>query len=91
MYLPQFLVGMFLTSGIVGLWAYVATGSVWSAAGWTIVNLLILQIGYFAFVIRRVYKRTTADAWQIRRPPVMFSHSTAMARSPRATPDRVTT
>ncbi|MBZ9700817.1 hypothetical protein LB530_07955 [Mesorhizobium sp. CO1-1-3] len=62
MYLPQFLVGMFLTSGIVGLWAYAATGSVWSAAGWTIINLLILQIGYFAFVIRRVYKRTTADA-----------------------------
>ena len=62
MYLPQFLVGMFLTSVIVGLWAHAATGSIWTAAGWTIIDLVILQVAYFAFVIRLVYKRTTADA-----------------------------
>jgi len=69
MYLPQFLVGMFLTSGIVGLWTYAATGSVWSAVGWAIVDLVILQVGYFALVIRLVYKRTTADAAENSAPP----------------------
>ena len=61
MYLAQFLVGMFLTSVAVGLWAYAATGSIWTAVGWTIIDLVLLQVGYFAFVIRHVYKRTTAD------------------------------
>ena len=69
MYLPHFLIGMFLTSGIVGLWAYAATGSVWKAVGWTIVDVVILQVGYFAFVIRLVYKRTTADAAANSAPP----------------------
>lgn len=62
MYLPQFLVGMFFTSGIVALWAYTATGSIWSAFGWAIVDLVLLQVGYFAFVIRLVYKRAKAGA-----------------------------
>lgn len=62
MYLPQFLVGMFLTSGVVALWTYTATGSIWSALGWAIVDLVLLQVGYFAFVIRLVYKRGRADA-----------------------------
>lgn len=69
MYLPQFMVGMFLTSGIVGLWAYAATGSVWSAVGWTIIDLVVLQVAYFAFVIRLVYKRTTAEAAANSAPP----------------------
>ncbi len=69
MYLAQFLVGMFLTSSAVGLWAYAATGSVWSAVGWTIIDLVILQVAYFAFVIRLVYKRTTADAAANSAPP----------------------
>ena len=62
MYLPQFLAGMFFTSGIVALWTYTATGSVWSALSWTIVDLVVLQVGYFAFVIRLAYKRPRVDA-----------------------------
>lgn len=69
MYLAQFLLGMFLTSGIVCLWAYAATGSIWTAVGWAIIDLVVLQVAYFAFVIRLVYKRTTADAAANSAPP----------------------
>ena len=69
MYISQLLVGMFLTSVAVGLWAYAATGSIWTAVGWTIIDLVLLQVAYFAFVIRLVYKRTTADAAANSAPP----------------------
>jgi hypothetical protein len=62
MYLPQFLVGMFVTSAIVAVWTYAATGSVWTALGWATIDLVVLQVGYFAFVIRLISKGSTADA-----------------------------
>ncbi|AZO41783.1 MULTISPECIES: exopolysaccharide production repressor protein [unclassified Mesorhizobium] len=62
MYLPQFVVGMFVTSAIVAVWTYAVTGSVWTALGWAIIDLVVLQVGYFVFVIRLVYKGATADA-----------------------------
>ncbi len=62
MYLPQFLVGMFVTSTIVAVWTYTVTGSVWTALGWAIIDLVVLQVGYVVFVIRLVSKDATADA-----------------------------
>ncbi|MGX9575770.1 hypothetical protein [Mesorhizobium sp. f-mel] len=57
MFFPQFLVGMLTTSGIVGTWAYAATGSIWKAAAWGIIVAVLLQVGYFALVFRLVYRR----------------------------------
>lgn len=57
MYFPQFLVGMAATSGVVGAWAYVATGSIWKAVAWGIIAAALLQVGYFALVLRLVYGR----------------------------------
>ena len=77
MYFPQFLVGMLTTSGVVGAWAYLATGSIWKAFVWGIIIAALLQVGYFALVIRLVYGRrdteqeaeeTTPDA--TKRPVV---------------------
>ncbi|QND60556.1 exopolysaccharide production repressor protein [Mesorhizobium huakuii] len=57
MYFPQFLLGMLTTSGVVGAWAYVATGSMWRAVAWGIIAAAVLQVGYFALVFRLVYGR----------------------------------
>ncbi len=57
MYFPQFLVGMFATSFIVAIWADIQTGSVWKALGWTILAMVILQVGYVGLVVRLIYKR----------------------------------
>lgn len=57
MYFPQFLVGMLTTSGIVSVWAYVATGSFWTAVAWGIIAAILLQVGYFTLVFRLVYGR----------------------------------
>ncbi|QPC95210.1 hypothetical protein GA829_19255 [Mesorhizobium sp. INR15] len=54
MYFPRFLIGMFATSGIVAIWAYTATGSIWKALVWTIIAAIVLQVGYFAVVVRRI-------------------------------------
>ena len=62
MYLPQFLVGMFVTSTIVAVWTYTVTGSVWIALGWATIDFVVLQVGYVVFVIRLVSKSATADA-----------------------------
>jgi hypothetical protein len=61
MYLPQFLVGMLTTSGVVGAWAYVATGSIWKAIVWGIIASVLLQVGYFALVFRLVYGRRDTE------------------------------
>lgn len=57
MYFPQFLMGMLTTSGAVGIWAYVATGSIWKAIAWGTITAVLLQAGYFALVFRLVYSR----------------------------------
>jgi exopolysaccharide production regulatory protein len=59
MYFPQFLVGMSATATVVAIWAYVETGSVWAALGWTILALVILQVGYVGLVIRLVFRRSS--------------------------------
>jgi hypothetical protein len=61
MYFPQFLVGMFTTSGVVGAWAYVATGSIWKVVAWGIIAAVLLQVGYFALVLRLVYGRRDTE------------------------------
>ncbi|WP_342780261.1 exopolysaccharide production repressor protein [Mesorhizobium intechi] len=53
---------MSATTIIVALWAYVATGSFWKALGWTIAVLVVLQIGYFALVMRLIYSRARKAA-----------------------------
>jgi len=53
---------MFVTSTIVAAWIYVVTGSVWTALGWAIIDLVVLQVGYFVFVMRLVSKGATAAA-----------------------------
>ncbi|TIS71356.1 MAG: hypothetical protein E5X00_24220, partial [Mesorhizobium sp.] len=55
MYFPQFLVGMLITSTVVGTWAYEATGSVWMSIAWSLLAALLLQVGYLAIVFRLVY------------------------------------
>ncbi|MGX5848919.1 hypothetical protein ACWGTO_17755 [Mesorhizobium sp. PL10] len=57
MYFPQFLVGMFATSFIVAIWAEMATGSIWKALGWTVLAMVILQLGYLGLVVRLIYRR----------------------------------
>ncbi|BCG83783.1 hypothetical protein MesoLj113b_73250 (plasmid) [Mesorhizobium sp. 113-3-3] len=48
---------MLTTSGVVGAWAYVATGSSWRAVAWGIIAAAVLQVGYFGLVFRMVYGR----------------------------------
>jgi hypothetical protein len=62
MYLPQFLVGMFATSFIVAIWADMGTGAVWTALGWAILALVILQLGYVALVVSLIYERASKGA-----------------------------
>lgn len=62
MYFPQFLVGMFATSFIVAIWADIETGSVWTALGWAILALVILQVGYIGLVVSLIFKRASKDA-----------------------------
>ncbi|MER8454080.1 hypothetical protein NKG60_29685 [Mesorhizobium sp. M1428] len=62
MYFPQFLVGMFVTSIVVAIWASIETGSVWTALGWAILSLFILQVGYIGLVVRGIYKRASEGA-----------------------------
>jgi len=57
MYFPQFLVGMAATSGVVAAWAYAATGSIWKAFVWGVIAAVLLQVGYFALVLRLIYGR----------------------------------
>jgi exopolysaccharide production repressor protein len=57
MYFPQFLIGMSATSAVVAIWTYMATGSLWNALAWTILTLIVLQVGYFVLVVRLIYKR----------------------------------
>lgn len=72
MYFPQFLVGMFTTSFIVAIWTYIATGSSWKALAWTILTLIILQVGYFLLAFGLFYKRSTkvTDAKQEPVSPI---------------------
>ncbi|KAA3447790.1 hypothetical protein C7I87_24665 [Mesorhizobium sp. SARCC-RB16n] len=58
MYFGPFLVGMSATTILIAVWTYVATGSFWEALVWMAVTLVILQAGYFAFVVRLIYRRT---------------------------------
>ncbi|TPI44443.1 hypothetical protein FJ414_01625 [Mesorhizobium sp. B3-1-6] len=55
MYFPQFLTGMVVTSGALAARAYGATGSLWIAAVWAILTLVLLQVGYFVLVLGIVY------------------------------------
>ena len=68
MYLPQFVTGMFITSAVVGAWTYVAKGSIWKAVAWGIIVGVVLQVGYFALVLRRVAGRDgEQETEEIRR------------------------
>ncbi|TIO10872.1 MAG: hypothetical protein E5X89_09410 [Mesorhizobium sp.] len=59
---PQFLVGMATASSIVALSTFLTTGSIWKALAWTIVTLIVLQVGYFVFVVRLIYGAGAEDA-----------------------------
>ncbi|PBB66209.1 hypothetical protein CK228_24075 [Mesorhizobium sp. WSM4312] len=59
MYFPQFLVGMFATSAVVAIWAGIETGSVGKALAWTVLTLMMLQVGYFLLAFGLFYKRST--------------------------------
>ncbi|TIM62392.1 MAG: hypothetical protein E5Y52_24415, partial [Mesorhizobium sp.] len=61
MYFPQFLVGMLITSSVVGTWAYEVTGSVWMSIAWSLLAALLLQVGYLAIVFRLVYGRRHSE------------------------------
>jgi len=77
MYFPQFLVGMSATTVVVAIWAYIEAGSIWTALGWAILALVILQVGYFGLVVRLIFRRSSeaADARAApvdRRSPLAF-------------------
>jgi hypothetical protein len=55
MRLPQFLLGMLVVSASVAAWAYLTTGSVWVALAWTAINATLLQVGYFALLVRLIH------------------------------------
>jgi exopolysaccharide production repressor protein len=57
MYFGQFLVGMSATAVIVAVWTYMATSSFWEAFAWTIVTLLVVQVGYFVLVVMLIFRR----------------------------------
>jgi len=69
MYFPQFLVGMFATSLGVAIWAYIVTGSIWSAFGWALLALITLQVGYIGLVLRLIYKRVSSRGEASAAPP----------------------
>ncbi|MGX7875667.1 hypothetical protein ACVDG5_025755 [Mesorhizobium sp. ORM6] len=50
---------MFATSFIVAIWADIQTGSAWKALAWTILTLIILQVGYFLLAFGLFYQRST--------------------------------
>ncbi|TIL26425.1 MAG: hypothetical protein E5Y32_17950 [Mesorhizobium sp.] len=53
---PQFLVGMIAAAFVVALSTFLATGSIWKALGWTVLTLIVLQLGYFLSVVRLIYR-----------------------------------
>lgn len=65
---PRFLVGMTAASFVVALSTFWATGSVWRALAWTVLTLIVLQLGYFVFVVRLVHRAGRKDTEVIRDP-----------------------
>ena len=59
MELQKFLVGMFAASFMVAVWAGMETGSAWTALGWAMLAMVILQVGYFGLVVALVYRRAS--------------------------------
>ncbi|WP_353839270.1 exopolysaccharide production repressor protein [Mesorhizobium sp.] len=41
---------------VVALSTFLATGSIWKALGWTVLTLIVLQVGYFLSVVRLIYR-----------------------------------
>ncbi|TIV22280.1 MAG: hypothetical protein E5V86_28120 [Mesorhizobium sp.] len=60
--LKKFLVGMLAASFMVAIWADMETGSVWTALGWAMLAMVILQVGYFGLVVGLVYRRASKGA-----------------------------
>ncbi|WP_432431149.1 exopolysaccharide production repressor protein [Mesorhizobium loti] len=63
---------MSATTIVVAVWTYMATGSFWEALAWTVVTLIILQVGYVVLVIRLIYRRAQqaeASHEQVSRVP----------------------
>ncbi|WP_287329449.1 exopolysaccharide production repressor protein [Mesorhizobium sp.] len=55
---------------VVALSTFLATGSIWKALGWTVLTLIVLQVGYFLSVVRLIYRagrKNTGD----REPRVL--------------------
>lgn len=61
MYFPQFVIGMIATSASVAISAYLKTGSPWVALAWAATSAVLLQIGYFALVVRLVYQPAISE------------------------------
>lgn len=68
---------MSATTILVAIWAYIEAGSIWTALGWAILALVIMQVGYVGLVIRLAFRRsseaTDAGAASIdRTSPLVF-------------------
>ncbi|TIL56671.1 MAG: hypothetical protein E5Y79_28610 [Mesorhizobium sp.] len=78
---PQFLVGMTAAAFVVALSTFLATGSIWKALGWTVLTLIVLQVGYLLSVVRLIYRaerKNTGDREPRvldRRDGMWFRHS----------------
>jgi len=53
---------MSATTIVVAIWTYIEAGSIWTALGWAILALIILQVGYVGLVVRLIYKRSSEAA-----------------------------
>lgn len=58
MYFPQFLYGMLAVSVIMAIWTYLGTGSFLQSLSWTLLTLIVLQVGYFVLALGLLYKPT---------------------------------
>lgn len=68
-FFPQILVGMFITSAVVAIWSYLETGSFWRALAWTLLALIILQVGYLLLAFGLFYRRPTKGIEEEPEPP----------------------
>ncbi|RUZ92608.1 hypothetical protein EN932_29490 [Mesorhizobium sp. M7A.F.Ca.US.002.01.1.1] len=56
MFFPRFLIGMFATSTVAAIWILLATGSFWKSLAWTLLILIIFQVGYLVFSFALFYQ-----------------------------------
>lgn len=76
MKLLRFLVGILTMSSVMAISTYWATGSIWKATGGMIIALIVLQVGYFVYLLWAAY-RLGAEAAEADPPEGIACESIA--------------